>query len=138
MPYGLHMMEDYTVDVFANRDEPVPALSFGNQDSSPSRTSAREKLKAKFGVNQAGKDSSDNGDIKDQPGLSIQDRLLSRYGYLSPCAQLQRLKSLQASATSHSSRCRPGGRRRRRQASTKAFLSSPFQSSDHDQQFPSL
>jgi hypothetical protein len=81
VPYGLEIMEEYTADAFANRDEPLPALSFGNQeDSTPSRPSKREKLKAKFGVNQNGKGT----DKDDQPGLSIQDRLFSRYGHFLP------------------------------------------------------
>lgn len=80
VPYGLDMMEEYTADAFANRDEPVPALPFGNQDSTSSRPSKREKLKAKFGVNQNGKGSDENNDRSNQSGLSIQDRLFSRYG----------------------------------------------------------
>jgi hypothetical protein len=67
------MMAEDTVDAFAfaNRDEPI--LSFGNQ------ASRREKLKARFGVNQNGNGPDEKND------LSIQDRLFSRYDYfLSP------------------------------------------------------
>lgn len=104
-PYGLDMtMEEYTVDAFANRDEPVPRMYVGNQE--PSR---RERLKARFGVNQNGKGSDENND---KSGLSIQDRLFSRYGRFFYTCSLERLSYLsQASAASHSRpRCRAGGR----------------------------
>jgi hypothetical protein len=79
-------MDEFTVDAFANRDEPIPVVSIPTNDgaaeqerSSTSPAGAREKLKSKLSINKDkhgahGNDDGQNG----TSGLSLQDRLFAK------------------------------------------------------------
>lgn len=80
-------MDEFTVDAFVNRDEPVPVLSF---DDAAKPTENEEDVEAdlKSGKNKASQSRFSRQNIKDkvhrvtgkttQAGPSIQDRLLEK------------------------------------------------------------
>lgn len=80
-------MDEFTVDAFANRDEPIPVISIPANDgtaehepSSSSSAAAREKLKSKLPTKKD-KDGAHENDDDGQNGssrLSLQDRLFAK------------------------------------------------------------
>ncbi|KAH8692611.1 putative integral peroxisomal membrane peroxin [Talaromyces proteolyticus] len=73
------MMDEYSADVFANRDEPLLS-SFGNQDpaATSSRPSPKERLKAKLLVGSSNKEPKEDEGKNERNSLSIQDRLFTK------------------------------------------------------------
>ncbi|OKL63321.1 hypothetical protein UA08_01738 [Talaromyces atroroseus] len=69
-------MDEFTPDAFSNRDEPVPVVRAGKQDSTQSKAKSNlEKIKASLPI---ASQASNGAEGEAQPGRSIQDRLFAR------------------------------------------------------------
>lgn len=77
------MMDEYTVDTFANRNEPVPVIVTGSDPSSDPPKGKRERLKEslthsssklKEKLHETASPSTGNKDY----GYSLQDRLFTK------------------------------------------------------------
>jgi hypothetical protein len=101
-------MDEFTVDAFVNRDDPIPVISFDKNDN----------LSEAEGVGQEGKDAQRRGlrkGLKDRfqratsssgtgsEGISMQDRLLEKYDAVYQQNEWT-LTSWQTLATSNTSR----------------------------------
>jgi hypothetical protein len=94
-------MDEYTADVFANRDDPLPVVTLSTdtsvqEESSSKLDRSKEKLKKKLSTAENADGSQDGSD--DRQGshkLSLQERLLSKYAFSShvgmPCTNFDRL-----------------------------------------------
>ncbi|KAI4137494.1 MAG: hypothetical protein L6R39_007253 [Caloplaca ligustica] len=72
-------MDEYTVDSFANRDEPVPIVSFtGTASPSPDPESKRSRLKESLSSSKLKEKIQDGAHSRSETGFSLQDRLLTK------------------------------------------------------------
>lgn len=102
-------MDEFTCDAFANRDHPIPVVSFeGDEDlSAEEEDVADEGIKMariqKHGRNGRGT-SKKAQQMASAKGVGVQDRLLEKYILHSPNGQRSRLKDFQAPSTSDTHR----------------------------------
>ena len=99
-------MDEFTVDAFVNRDEPIPILVVDADlsDSLSDRERTRDRLKAQ------GKTIKDSfkkvqGKASDT-GSSMQDRLLEKYGYRDCCCTHLLIVVVQTTSTDNTDRRR--------------------------------
>ena len=78
-------MDEFTVDAFVNRDEPIPVISFDRHDnlSETESVGQEEKDAQRRGLRRGLKDRfhrATNSSGTGSEGVSMQDRLLEKYG----------------------------------------------------------
>ena len=75
-------MDEYTVDAFSNREEPIPVIAAGNDapSSSSDHKGKRERLKEALGNTRSKlKDKlQEHGAGSKEYGYSLQDRLFTK------------------------------------------------------------
>lgn len=68
-------MDDFSVDAFVNRDDPIPVISFGPRDEISEEETAAEVERKRDALKRHGKNIKDNFI---STGTSMQDRLLEK------------------------------------------------------------
>lgn len=81
-------MDEYTADVFVNRDEPIPVLTVTDEDGSPTASASeyevdkegrRQRLRKKLSASRLKDKARQLGEEKAEGSPSLQDRLFNRY-----------------------------------------------------------
>ena len=80
-------MDEFTVDAFVNRDDPIPVVQLDHQDDVSEEADASSDERKRDRLKQHGRNIKERfnkvHEKASDRGSSMQDRLLEKYSYLS-------------------------------------------------------